>query len=412
MERNELRRLLGVAPTGARGPALILEREPERFLAEFARAVAGDCEIFLGNPDWSATELARAREIAAASTESTVNRGRGWLMIPTGGSSGELKFARHDGNTIAKAVHGFAQHFGLRTVNAVGVLPLYHVSGFVAWMRCLLTGGRHVAANWKRVEVGDWPETGGGDWVISLVPTQLDRLLRQPAAVERLRQFRVIFLGGAPAWAELLDRAAAARLPLSLSYGMTESAAMVTALRPEEFLAGDRTVGAALPHARVELSEEGVVRIGGAMLFRGYFPDWRHERKLFETADLGAFDARRRLTILGRRDAAIITGGEKVQPAEVEQVLRAATGATELAVVGVPDAEWGERVVCVYPAQENFAVERAEAAARSHLAPAQRPKSFAALSTWPRNEAGKLNRARLRELAAAELRTGAAGGAG
>lgn len=408
MERSELRRVLGVAPTGARGPALILEREPERFLAAFAQAVAGDGEIFLGNPDWSAAELAQARARVALPNESAVDRGRGWLMIPTGGSSGELKFARHDGNTIARAVLGFAQHFGLPTVQAVGVLPLYHVSGFVAWMRCLLTGGRHVAAGWKRVEGGDWPETGSGDWVISLVPTQLDRLLRRPAAVERLRQFRVIFLGGAPAWPELLERAAEARLPLSLSYGMTETAAMVTALRPGEFLAGDRTVGAALPHARVELSEEGVVRIGGAMLFRGYYPEWRHERKFFETADLGAFDARRRLTILGRRDAAIISGGEKVQSAEVEQVLRAATGAVELAVIGVPDAEWGERVVCVFPAAENLAVARAEAAARSDLAPAQRPKNFVALREWPRNAAGKLNRARLRELAAAELRTGAA----
>ncbi len=409
MERSELRRLLGVAPTGARVPALILEREPERFLAAFAQAVAGDGEIFLGNPDWSAAELARARAVIASSDGSAVDRGRGWLMVPTGGSSGKLKFARHDANTIAKAVQGFVQHFGLRTVNAVGVLPLYHVSGFMAWMRCVLTGGRHVAANWKDVEAGTWPELGAGDGVISLVPTQLDRLLRQADAVERLRKFRVIFLGGAPAWPELLERAAAARLPLSLSYGMTETAAMVTALRPEEFLAGERSVGAALPHARVDLSDEGVVRIGGTMLFRGYFPDWRHERKFFDTADLGTFDARRHLTILGRRDAAIITGGEKVHPAEVERVLRVVTGAAEFAVIGLPDAEWGERVVCVFPAGSDFAIARAEEAARMELSPAQRPKVFVALAEWPRNDAGKLNRARLRELAAAQLRTGAAG---
>ncbi|MBA4138470.1 MAG: 2-succinylbenzoate-CoA ligase, partial [Opitutus sp.] len=153
----------------------------------------------------------------------------------------------------------------------------------------------------------------------------------------------------------------------------------------------------ALPHARVELSPEGLVWVGGPSLFRGYFPEWRHERKFFETADLGRFDASRRLQILGRHDAAIITGGEKVHPGEVEAVIRTATGAAEFAVVGVPDAEWGERVVCVFSAAQAFDLARArEAVAR--MSPPQRPKDFVALSEWPRNDAGKLNRARLVEM--------------
>ncbi|MBA3848933.1 MAG: 2-succinylbenzoate-CoA ligase [Opitutus sp.] len=397
-------------PTGRCEPVLVREARPENFFRAFAAAVAGDGEVFLGNPLWSDGELARALEQIPTARPLEPVRDRGWVMIPTGGTSGGIRFARHDGFTLAAAVKGFLRHFALPQVNAVGVLPLFHVSGFMAWMRCVATGGEHRAWDWKRLEDGDWPELATDrPWVISLVPTQLDRLLRQPSAVARLRSFRVIFLGGAPAWPDLLDRAAAARLRLSLSYGMTETAAMVTALRPEEFLAGERNAGSALPHVRIELSEEGVVRLGGSSLFRGYYPDWRHERKFFETADLGEFDLRRRLHIVGRRDAAIITGGEKVHPAEVEAVVRDATGVVDFAVIGLPDAEWGERVVGVYPRGSDFDAVRAEAALRALAAP-RRPKQFIALPVWPRNEAGKLNRVRLVELAQAELRTGAAQG--
>lgn len=405
MERSELRARLGVTATGAREARLLREADPVAFRREFAAAVAGEGDVFLGNPGWGGAEWSRAREIMGEA--GAPKEDRGWLMIPTGGSSGLMRFARHDGASLAAAVRGFVKHFGLLRVNAVGVLPLHHVSGFVAWMRCVMTGGEYRAWDWKRCERGEWPELPATEpWVTSLVPTQLDRLLRDPRGAEQLRRFFAVFLGGAPAWSDLLDRAAAARVPLVLSYGMTETAAMVTAQRPAEFLAGDRSSGTVLPHARVELDEAGVVRIAGPSLFRGYYPEWRHERKFFETADLGRFDEGRRLQVLGRRDAAIITGGEKVQPAEVEAALRPAAGTAEFAVVGVPDAEWGERVVCVHAAAEPFARVAAEQAASVRLSPPQRPKDYVALAEWPRNEAGKLNRARLVELATAQLRTG------
>lgn len=397
MDRGALRKLLGVKPTGERDAVLVRAAEAATFQREFAAAVAGEGNVFLGNPAWSAAELARATELMAQA--DAPKHDRGWLMIPTGGTSGGLKFARHDGHSIAAAVRGFAKHFGLERVNAVGVLPLFHVSGLMAWLRCVFTGGRYVAWDWKRLEAGEWTERGPGDWVISLVPTQLERLLKKPEAIARLREFRAVFLGGAPAWPDLLERAATARVPLALSYGMTETAAMVTAVRSEEFLAGDRSSGRALPQARLWIDGDGVVQVSGSSLFRGYYPAWRHERTYFATSDCGAIDAAGRLTISGRRDAAIVSGGEKVHPSEIEAAIRAAVGTGEFAVIGLPDREWGERVVLVFPATGAFAVEPARAAVAA-LAPAQRPKAFLALPEWPRNEAGKLNRARLRELAA------------
>lgn len=368
MERAELRRRL-VAAVEASG--------------RHSRAIVRGEEVFVVEPG---VEMP-----AVASSESA--DARGWLMVASGGTSGRLKFARHDEITIGAAVQGFCAHFGLTRVNAVSVLPLHHVSGLMAWMRCTLTGGEFAAWEWKRLEAGDLPPVGGDNWVISLVPTQLQRLLAHEAAVAWLRRFRVIFVGGGPMWTTLADAAATARLPIALSYGMTETAAMVTALRPEEFLAGARSSGAPLPHATVTIDTEERVRIGGASLFCGYYPQ-RAEVREFLTGDLGQIDERGHLHVLGRADAMIITGGKKVQPEVVEAALRASGEFDDVAVLGVPDAEWGEAVVACYP-RSGRVPNIAQAVAA--LAAWQRPKRFVAIDAWPRNAQGKVNRAALRE---------------
>jgi O-succinylbenzoic acid--CoA ligase len=264
----------------------------------------------------------------------------------------------------------------------------------MARVRCAATGGAHVAGDWKRVEAGELPAlaSGHGGWVTSLVPTQLQRLLAQPAAVAWLRGFRAIFVGGGPVWPDLADAAARAELPLALSYGLTETAAMVTALRPTEFLAGARSSGSAMPHVRVTIDGDGAVTVAGESVFRGYFPD-ESEAREFTTDDLGRLDELAHLHLLGRRDAVIITGGKKVQPAEVEAALRASGEFADVAVVGVPDPEWGDTVVACYPAAGRAPDISRMPAALAGLAAFKRPKRYIALADWPRNAQGKLNRA-------------------
>lgn len=390
--RAELARRLGAAdgPREPRDAIVIAERDPGRFMADLAEAVAAGGNVFLADPNWTDAQRAELNAIAQETPGDAA--GRGWLMIPSGGTSGKLKFARHDEETLGAAVRGYGAHFGLRQVNAVGVLPLHHVSGLMAWLRCALTGGEFLPWDWKRLDALDFPARGTRrDWVISLVPTQLQRLMASPAATAWLREFRMILVGGGPAWTELLEAAARAGLPISLSYGMTETAAMVTALRPAEFLAGDRSSGVALPHARVTIGAEGVVVVRAESLFRGYYPAWR-EAAEFVTEDLGRIDARGCLHVLGRRDAVIITGGKKVHPGEVEAALRASGEFSDVAVMGVPDPEWGEMVVACYP---RGAREPDVARATVALAGYQRPKRFVAVADWPRNAQGKVNRAAL-----------------
>lgn len=341
-----------------------------------------------------------ARQTARENFSSEI-RG-GWLGITTGGTSGGLKVARHDEKTLGAAVAGLQTHFGLGRVNAIDVLPPYHVSGLLARVRAAATGGDHLAWRWKQLESGDIPPlpNRGDGWVLSLVPTQLQRLIAMPHAREWLRALRVIFVGGGPLWRELADRAADAGLPLAPSYGMTETAAMVAALRPAEFLAGARTCGGALAHVRLAVDRNGVVSVTGESVFRGYWPEWRETRE-FVTDDIGALDDQGRLSISGRRDAVIITGGKKVQPEEVEAVLRASGVFPDVAVIGVPDSEWGEIVVACFPAGTGERSEYIRAA--EALAPFQRPKRYLAVEVWPRNAQGKINRGALRAAARTQL---------
>ena len=349
--------------------------------------------VFLCAGDWTATERAQAEAAMARPADEASGAGAGWLCIRTGGTGGAVRFARHDERTLEAAVAGGVAFFGLGRVNAVDVLPPYHVSGLMARVRCAATGGWHLPWSWKDLEAGRVPALPAGEWVISLVPTQLQRLLQVPAAFDWLRRLAVIFVGGGPLWPDLADAAAADDLRVAPVYGMTETAAMVAGLGPEEFLAGERSAGRPLPHARLEITVEGVVRVEGESIFRGYWPGWNGTAS-FTTEDLGRIDERGYLTLHGRRDAVIITGGMKVQPAEVEAALRANGEFTDVAVIGVPDPEWGEVVVACYPADGTRPdLERVVAV----LAPHQRPKRFVALATWPRTAHGKVNRVALRE---------------
>ncbi len=413
MERAELSRLLG----GTSGPVvaqparriMISEAEPRKFMAAFAQAVSGEAEIFLCDPKWGAVERSQVDALLRSPMPGALvsTAGKGWLMIPTGGTSGKVRFARHDAATLAAAVRGFAQYFELSQVNAAGVLPLHHVSGLMAWMRCTLTGGTYRPLDWKAIEDGVFPSlpVKVHGWVISLVPTQLERLLRKEAAIEWLKKFRIIFVGGGPTWSELLDKAQSLKLPLSLGYGMTESAAMLAGLRPADFLKGQRSCGTTMPHVTAQISSEGVISINGDSLFRGYYPQWRAPGE-FVTEDGGYRDRNGHLYITGRRDTVIISGGEKVDPAAVEEVLRGSGELPQVVVLGVPDAEWGQVVIAVYPETPAPKLKKVAEVMNRLLSPAKRPKLFVPLPRWPVNEQGKVNRAEVAHLAEHALRAG------
>jgi len=328
------------------------------------------------------------------------------ILIPTGGTTGRPRFAIHTWDTLDAAAAGFGCAFPGPT-HSLCVLPLWHVGGLMQLFRARRTGARFDLADWRRVEAGDARPVREGTF-LSLVPTQLQRLLEDPTAGGWLRQFRAVFLGGAGAWSSLLDRARDERIPLAPAYGMTETAAQVCTLRPNEFLSGRSGVGRSLPHARLSVVDEegnpvragevGRVRIESTSLFIGYEGEEIRSREGYLTDDLGTMDDDGYLSILGRSDDMINTGGEKVMPAEVEAAIRASGLAEDVVVCGRSDPEWGESV-CALIVSRRFPGEM-EARKRLEplLVPSRIPRCWIPVAKVPRNALGKLDRRRAADL--------------
>jgi o-succinylbenzoate---CoA ligase len=251
---------------------------------------------------------------------------------------------------------------------------------------------------WKALESGLLPPPLPDHCFLSLVPTQLSRLLKT-SHWPWLRQFQAILLGGAPAWESLLAEARELGLPIGPTYGMTETAGQVATLKPLEFLAGQSGCGRPLPHATLTVCDHqgqpvpvgtvGHLMIQADSLMVGYFPS-APIGPVFPSDDLACFDAEGYLHILGRSSRKIITGGENVFPAAVEAAIRATDLVQDVCVVGWPDAEWGQIVVAAYVPQPAITAAHIQTALAGHLARYQWPRRWIARSALPRNAQGKI----------------------
>ncbi len=223
-------------------------------------------------------------------------------------------------------------------------LPVYHVGGLGIIMRCVLGAGTVVIA----AAGGDLPDaiTSTGISHISLVPTQLRRLLDNPLAVARsLTGLKAVLVGGGPQPPELIEDARQLGLPVYRSYGLTEMASQVATSRSPD---SDQMI--VLQYARLRLSENGEIMVSGHSLFKGYVDGPRITRQLdnlgwFATGDIGAIDENGCLQVIGRRDNMFISGGENIQPEQIEAVLCRHPQIEEAVVVPVEDAEFGHRPV-------------------------------------------------------------------
>jgi o-succinylbenzoate---CoA ligase len=356
---------------------IISTKDTDRFIVEFIAAVSLQIPVFLADPRWGEVEQQQFTDLIDQGTPNP-----GTIMIPTGGTSGQLKLAIHNPATLSAAVQGFQEFYDVAEINSHCLLPLHHVSGLMQLWRSITTNGQFTTNQ----------EVPGS--FISLVPTQLQRWLHSRS--DWLRSFRTVIIGGAPASANLLAEARAAQIPLSLSYGATETAAMVAALPVTDFLAGAVGCGHCLPHAHLRIQPlTGRIEIKSPSLMLGYYPTLREPQEYWLTDDLGEFNEAGNLQIIGRESQKIISGGEKIFPEQVEAAILATGLVTDVCVIGVPDVEWGDRVVAYYVGDVNLLVLQAAVADR--LATFKRPKAWFALPEIPRNGQGKVDRQRLHQ---------------
>lgn len=422
-QTNQALQSLKKQPSQSDQPMVVFLSEPDpvRFLAHFIAACSVPCYLFLCNPNWTdgewqqvfrlvqpdvvfggalgthlkPAESAPQPELPPLPDNSTL------IMIPTGGSSGQIRFAIHTWETLMASVAGFQQHFEQEQVNSLCVLPLYHVSGLMQFMRSFTSGGTLAIVPFKAIVAGELPPLDPKEFFLSLVPTQLQRLLTGSNALsDWVTQFKTVLLGGAPAWQELLASARCLKVRLAPTYGMTETASQIATLKPDEFLNGQTGCGRLLPHANIQiqneagdaisLNEVGKIIIQAKSLMQGYFPFLQTAQ--FIPDDLGFFDRKGFLHIVGRQSDKIITGGENVYPAEIEAAIWETGLVQDVCVVGIPDREWGQVVTAVYIPTFSVSVEDLKSAIAHCLCKFKQPKRWIAVKHLPRNAQGKINR--------------------
>lgn len=406
---------------------ILAERDALTFLASFLAASHFPCHLFLTNPGWVAAEWQQVFSLVVPDLfwgnppfghqcvrdASSPDPCRPWdapaILIPTGGSSGKIRFAAHTWDSLMASVQGFRQYFQVERVNSCCVLPLYHVSGLMQFLRSFVSGGQLLIQASKALEMDGWCEIEPEAFFLSLVPTQLQRLLAHPGRTRWLGRFQTVLLGGAPAWPALLEAARSARIALAPTYGMTETASQVATLKPAAFLQGVSGCGTVLPHAQItvrsptgevlEPGQIGQITIEADSLMVGYYPLLAAPIADYQPDDLGFFDASGSLHIVGRSSDKIITGGEKVFPAEVEAAIRATPWVEDVCVLGLPDPHWGEVVAAAYiPRHQALSPEQWRVILSHQLSKPKHPKRWFVLPTLPRNAQGKVDRLRLRQL--------------
>ncbi|HEV3290903.1 MAG TPA: AMP-binding protein [Streptosporangiaceae bacterium] len=257
------------------------------------------------------------------------------VVIATSGSTGEPKGVQL---TAAALLHSARASLGRLAARPgerwLCPLPTSHIAGLGVLVRSLVTGTDPVVTG----RLGDDADLAAlGCAHVSLVPAQLRRLL---AAGADLAAVRTILLGGAAVPPGLLAAARAAGARVVTSYGMSETCG------------GCVYDGIPLAGVSVRTRDGGRIEIAGPVLFAGY----RGQPGLtaaaladgwFVTSDAGAVDSAGRLTVHGRADEMINTGGEKVAPGPVAAALEQCPGVREAVVIGVPDPRWGERVTAI-----------------------------------------------------------------
>jgi o-succinylbenzoate---CoA ligase len=267
-------------------------------------------------------------------------------IIFTSGSTGAPKAAIHTFGNHYHSALGSNANIALRPGDRwLHSLPLYHVGGLSILFRCLLA-----VATVALPQPGTTPGesiAGLAATHVSLVSTQLSRLLRESVDLGGLQ---AVLMGGGPVPPSLVDEALARGLPLHTSYGLTEMSSQVTTTRPGASLEELRTAGRVLPNREVSISEEGEILVRGETLFAGYAEGEKLDRPLeaegwFHTRDLGEIDESGYLRVGGRMDNLFISGGENIQPEEIEEALCRLDGIDEAVVVPVLDEEFGARPV-------------------------------------------------------------------
>lgn len=336
-------------------------------------------------------------------------------IIHTSGTSGKPKgVILTYGNMFYSAMASAYRIGHLPDDKWLCVLPLYHVGGLSILIRAVLYGITVDLRQKFDVHKINHALTHDDITLVSLVPTMLYRLLE--ARKEPWNpKLRLVLVGGAATTSELIERCKKENIPLATTYGLTEAASQVATTFPNDALRKVGTVGKPLMFTEVRVIDEngndqakgdyGEILVKGKTVMQGYYGDEAATKKAIRdgwlhTGDIGYFDANGDLFLVQRRSDLIVSGGENIYPSEIEAVLRKLAEVKEVAVVGIDDAEWGQKVAAAIILEENqpLTEDDVQLYCREHLAGYKIPRIIKLVDELPMTGSGKIQRGAVREL--------------
>lgn len=355
-------------------------------------------------------------------------------VVWTSGTAGAPRGVRLPARAHRASARGAIRRLGLGPEDRwSATLDPAHIGGLALLLRAAAAGARVAlpGGSDSRFHADAFLRAAAAGRVThaSLVPAMLHRCLEADAGPAP-PGLRCVLVGGAATPPPLLDAALQRGWPIALTYGLSEAASQVATAAPERVRRKPGTVGSPLAGVLVRIAPDGELRVRGPTVMLGYLaphggpgegasgdpgrstgrrasPAPFDERGWLRTGDLGREDAEGDLWITGRAGLRLVSGGEVVDPEAVEAVLSAAPGVREVAVTGVADPVWGERVVGAVVPRGGAELDEAalDAFARGRLSGARRPRAWIVLDALPRGARDKVDREALRTVA--ERRLGA-----
>lgn len=377
------------------GPALEIDPVATAAVADTGAAIRATDSAGLAVEDSEPLQGAGPRETSPIDPESIL------AVVPTSGTSGRPKGVLLSRRAFLASARASAQNLGWDAEDRwLLTLPLAHVGGLSILARALIARRCTVLAPPGRFEavwtIGAIEEHRVT--LASLVPPMLEAMLEADLAWSPPGHLRALLLGGGPASRDLLSRAADRGVPVLTTYGLTESCSQVTTQRYGTRNRGELGSGAPLDGVELRIID-GEIQVRGPMLFSGYTERDRvwagvDAAGWLATGDEGELDAAGQLHVRGRLDRLIVTGGENVDPMEIENALQALTSIRGAVVFGVVDAKWGVVVAAALVAEgEDPEPGALREAVSAILAPYKRPRLVRFLADLPTTPTGKVDRA-------------------
>jgi long-chain acyl-CoA synthetase len=336
-------------------------------------------------------------------------------VLYTGGTTGIPKGVMLTHENVNLSAHNVAfSERSTETDRALCFLPLNHVFGQMHIMNAtiLSAGCLEVLPSFNLDQILEILRQGKVTKFFS-VPTVFTRLLSLPDLSKKLGKVRYCFSAAASLPAEIIRQwKEVTGLTISEGYGLTESASAVSYNHYYEHVVA--SVGETVPGVEVQIrdiegnllprGQEGEICIKGHNIMKGYLDNQKDTDAAFwadgwfRSGDIGILDDKGYLFIVDRLKDMIITGGENVYPREVEEALYTLPEVRECAVVGIPDKEWGEKVVAFVTLKEEQKITDSEMKGflKSRLSSFKVPKEYVIITEMPRNAAGKILKRDLR----------------